>query len=300
MVHMRILVTGGTGFIGAHCAEALIARGDEVMVTGASSERLVDGARHTFFHGLGGIPLDSVGTLDALVHMAAISDPRVPHDDEMMRANLTDAQTVITEAVNRGATHIVYASSCAVYGNAPLPFKESGPFFPTTTYGRAKLALDEWAMQFSKAHPEVTLVGLRFSNVYGPHERRKGRGATMIAQFAEQMRRGNPKLFEGGEQARDYLYVQDAVSAVTLGLEASESGVYNCGAGEATSFNRLVEILNTHLGLSRVPEYIPNPYGDTYQSDTLTDMNLAREKLGFTPAYDIERGIADYMETGLL
>lgn len=297
---MKILVTGGTGFIGAHIAEALVARGDEVLVTGSLHERHINGVSRVLYHGLYGIDWDSVGAIDALVHMAAISDPRIPYAEEVQRANFTDAQKICIEALERGARHIVYASSCAVYGNAPVPFREEGPFFPTTEYGRAKLAFDEWVREFSKTHTEVSIVGLRFSNVYGPHEREKGRGATMIAQFAQQMRRGNPKLFEFGEQARDYLYVKDAVAATLAALESRGSGVFNCGSGVATSFNTLVEELNNVLGLSRTAEYIPNPYGHTYQSNTLTDMTRAHNELCFAPKFSLGQGLADYSLTGML
>jgi ADP-L-glycero-D-manno-heptose 6-epimerase len=114
------------------------------------------------------------------------------------------------------------------------------------------------------------------------------------------MQKGNPKLFKWGEQRRDYAYVKDVVRANLLAADAKESGIVLCGSGKATSFNDLVAILNKTLGTNRVPEYIDNPYGAGYQSYTECDMTLAKEKLGFVPEFDIEKGIKDYYDSGFL
>lgn len=91
----------------------------------------------------------------------------------------------------------------------------------------------------------------------------------------------------------------DVVRANLLALEARESCIVNCGSGRATSFNDIIKILNRTLGVNRTPEYIENPYADRYQSFTQCDMSLAKEKLGFVPEFDVEKGIADYYRNGL-
>lgn len=298
---MKILVTGGTGFIGSNLALSLQNDGNDVCITGSMYEQqLPEFTGKTHFLGINGINWESIGNLDTVFHIGAISNPQITDRKQMLEANVETSKRVFEEAKKRGVHHIIYASSTAVYGKMPVPFKESGGTSPLNVYGESKALLDEYAMDFAKQNPSITVVGLRYCNVYGPRENHKGKSATMIYQFAQQMQKGNPKLFTDGNQKRDYIYVKDVVRANKLALDAEESCVVNCGSGVATSFNELVSILNETLGLSRVPEYIKNPYEATYQSHTLCDMTLSQDKLNFVPQFDIKTGIKDYFESGFL
>lgn len=298
---MEILVTGGTGFIGSNLALALKSEGHDVSITGSMYEQeLPEFNNRTHFLGASGIDWSTVGELDAIFHQGAISDTRVHDRNQMMHANLETSKEIFKKAKEHGVKRITYASSTAVYGNLPAPYLEDMTPLPLNVYGESKALLDEFAMQFAKENPDITVVGLRYCNVYGPRENHKGKTATMIHQFAHQMQTGNPKLFTDGTQKRDYIYVKDVVRANILTLTARESTVLNCGGGVATSFNELVAILNEVLGLERIPEYIENPFTTTYQNYTLCDMRKAKEKLGFIPAYDIRSGIKDYFESGFL
>jgi ADP-L-glycero-D-manno-heptose 6-epimerase len=153
-------------------------------------------------------------------------------------------------------------------------------------------------MAFAAAHPDISVIGLRYCNVYGPGESHKGARASMIHQLAKQMVNGNPRIFKDGEQKRDHIYVKDVVQANVLALGAQGSFVVNCGAGTATTFNEIIAILNKTMGLARIPEYIHNPYADRYQNFTQCDMSRAKERLGFVPQYSVEAGIADYYKSG--
>jgi ADP-L-glycero-D-manno-heptose 6-epimerase len=298
---MKALVTGGTGFIGSNVALALEKLGHEVVITGNMYEqKLPEFKGKILYHSPIGIDWEKIGHVDGVFHIGAISDTRIYDKDEMLRANLETTKAVFDYALKHGAKNIVYASSTAVYGSLPPPYKEDGPVAPLNAYGESKVLQDEFAMQFAKEHPEIKVVGLRYCNVYGPRENHKGKSSTMIYQFAQQMQKGNPKLFKWGEQKRDYIYVKDAVRANLLAADAKESGIYLCGSGKATTFNDLVLILNKTLGLNRTADYIDNPYGAEYQSHTLCDMTLTKEKLGFVPEYSIEQGIKDYFDSGFL
>lgn len=299
---MRILVTGGTGFVGSNIATALAAQGHDVRVTGSMHERPLPGFEGKIFYtGILGIDWDAIGDIDAVFHQGAISDTQVHDRAEMLRANVETSKAVFEYAALHGCKHIVYASSTAVYGVLPPPYREDSPVAPVNVYGESKAMLDEYAKDFAQTHPDITVVGLRYCNVYGPGEAYKGKTSTMIYQFAQQMLKGNPKLFEHGEQKRDYIYIKDVVRANIAALEATECGLYNCGSGTATTFNDIVALLNQTLGLERVPEYIPNPYSTSqYQSYTQCDISRIQEKLGFTPAYDIASGVKDYFESGEL
>lgn len=298
---MKILVTGGTGFIGSNLALSLLADGHNVEITGSMYEQqLPEFTDKTHFLGINGIHWDTIDNLDAVFHIGAISNPQVTDRKQIIEANFETSKRVFEQAKAKSAHHIVYASSTAVYGNMPVPYKENAGTSPLNVYAESKALLDEYAMDFALQNPSITVIGLRYCNVYGPRENHKGKSSTMIYQFAQQMQNSNPKLFTDGEQKRDYIYVKDVVRANKLALEATESCVVNCGSGTATSFNGLVSILNETLHLNRVPEYIDNPYTATYQSHTLCDMTLAKEKLNFVPQFDIKTGIKEYFESGFL
>jgi len=298
---MRILVTGGTGFIGSNLVMRLMQDGHDVTITGHDAEQKIPGFCGKMLQpGLLGIDWESIGKVDVLYHLAAINDTTLMDSREMLRANLAASQELFQRVVQSGCRTIVYASSTAVYGDASAPYREEGPLRPLNPYAESKKLLEDWTAQFANANPEVRLVGLRYCNVYGPRENHKGPRASMIFQLAQQMKRGNPRLFRHGEQKRDYIYVADVVRANLLAAEARVSCVVNCGFGKAVSFNELVLELNRVMGLERKPEYIENPYADRYQSFTECDMRLAKEKLGFAPETGLREGLEKYHRSGFL
>jgi len=296
---MRVLVTGGTGFIGSNLALELISHGHEVIITGHDSEQKVPGVAKYMQPGFNGIDWDSLGKLDVVFHQAAINDTTNLDAKEMFRANVDASLELFHKVIANGCQKIVYASSCATYGDVPAPYKEDGPVNPLNPYGESKVELDKQAMALAQEHPEVTIIGLRYSNVYGPREDHKCHRMSMVTQLANQMVKGDPRLFEFGEQLRDFVYVKDAVQANLCAMKATESCVVNCGSGRAVSFNFIVETLNKVLGVDRKPVWIENPYADRYQIHTECDMSKAREKIGFVPAYSVEEGIKDYYSSGL-
>lgn len=298
---MRCLVTGGTGFIGSNLAIQLLQDGHEVIITGHDAEQRLPGFTGKYLQpSFLGLDWDALTNIDLVFHQAAINDTRFLDRIEMLRANYESSRALFERMVKQGCQRIVYASSTAVYGTVPPPYREDGPFDLNTPYAESKKLLDDFAMTFAREHPDVTVVGLRYCNVYGPREHHKGKRATMIYQLAQQMLHGNPRLFKWGEQKRDYISVKDVVRANLLAAKAKESCVVNCGSGTATSFNEIVKILNEILGLRRTPEYFDNPFGKAYQEHTLCDMSRAREKLGFIPEYDLRHGIRDYVQSGFL
>ncbi|MCK5131282.1 MAG: NAD-dependent epimerase/dehydratase family protein [Candidatus Sabulitectum sp.] len=298
---MRCLVTGGTGFIGSNLALHLQGEGHEVIITGNESEQQIPELKvKCLYPGFIGIDWDAICDIDVLFHQAAINNTRLTDRSEMFRANLESSRALFQHVISHGCRRIVYASSTAVYGRNPAPYSEKGPFDLNTPYAESKKYVEELAWEMNRDHPELVIVGLRYCNVYGPREHHKGRRSTMIHQLARQMLKGNPRLFKYGEQRRDYIYVKDVVRANVLAASAPESCVVNCGSGHATTFNKLVDILNEVMGLSRTPEYIDNPYGENYQNDTTCHMTYACEAIGFAPEYHIQDGIRDYHKGGWL
>jgi ADP-L-glycero-D-manno-heptose 6-epimerase len=279
----------------------LLRDGHEILITGHDAEQPIPGFQGKYLQpSFRGIDWEAIQKVDCLFHQAAINNTTLLDEREMLRANVESAQEMFCRLAQAGCCRFVYASSTAVYGDAPAPYQEDGPFNPLNPYARSKKLLEDFAAQFAREHPDATVVGLRYCNVYGPRENHKGKRASMIFQLAQQMQKGNPRLFKHGEQKRDYLYVDDAVRANLLAAEARQSCVVNCGSGTAVSFNDLVGRLNELLGVRREPEYIENPYADRYQSHTECDMTLAKGQLGFAPEYDLQRGLDEYYRSGFL
>lgn len=298
-VKKRVLVTGATGFVGSNLATRLIEDGHEVYVTG----RLIGEQRIPSLRKRSVEPKDisKLGKLDTLYHQAAITDTLVTDEAQMFRANVHWPTELFQTVISNGCKNIVYASSTAVYGNSPAPYKEDDtPRTPLNAYGKSKVALENVATDLAKIYPDVVLVGLRYCNVYGPGENHKGKMASMVYQLAQQMIKGNPRIFKDGEQKRDYIYVGDVVEANLLASQTKESCIVNCGFGMATTFNRLIKIINNSLRTNRTQEYFDNPSEKTYQNHTECDMTLAKEKLGFESIFDIETGIRAYYKSGFL
>ncbi|MBI4248036.1 MAG: NAD-dependent epimerase/dehydratase family protein [Elusimicrobia bacterium] len=297
---MRILVTGGAGFIGSNLAVDLARSGHEVVV--------LDNFSSGHFDNLKDFPGDvvaadvmenqwfaAVGKVGAVFHEAAITDTTVLDQKRMMEVNVEGFRRVLEFALKYKVPRVAYASSAGVYGNGPRPMKETQAPAPNNIYAFSKKVMDQTAACFVKHHPRIKLIGLRYFNVYGPRENHKGKAASMIWQLAEQMRSGKrPRIFKYGEQYRDFIHVKDVVKANLCALSAKKSAIVNVCTGQGASFNRIIEILNGVFGFSLAPDYFDNPYG-FYQDETLGDPVAAKLLLNFQADLNIERGIESYI-----
>jgi ADP-L-glycero-D-manno-heptose 6-epimerase len=298
---MRALVTGGTGFVGSNIVKHLISEDHDVIITGFDGEQKIKGFEGKCLHpSFIGIDWEAIGKVDVVFHEAAINNTVLMDEAEMMRANVESTKELFTRCYEMGCRRFVFATSTAIYGDAPAPYKEDCSLNPLNPYAVSKIKMEEWIRSFLVDHPDAIAVGLRYCNVYGPGENHKGSRASMIYQLAQQMIKKQPRIFKMGEQKRDYIYVKDVVKANMLASVAKESCVVNCGSGSATTFNDVITILNGVLSTNWEPEYFDNPYVGRYQDHTECDMSLAQEKIGFVPAYDIRKGIQDFFDSGEL
>ena len=296
----KYLVTGGAGFIGSNIAKTLEAQGHEVTV-------LDDFSKNGHFKNLIGFKGDVITAdlfeymptdmyFDAIFHEAAITDTTVMDQKAMMEQNVEAFKNLLNFAAENDIKKVIYASSAATYGNGPVPNVETQPTHPENVYGFSKVIMDNVARQFAEDNNDMTIIGLRYFNVYGPGEYFKGKMASMVYQLYSQMKAGKrPRVFKYGEQQRDFVYVKDIVKINLCALNnGKETGVYNAATGIPRDYNAIIACLNKELGTKLEPEYIDNPY-PFFQLKTQADMTLAKEKLGYEPDYSLEAGIADYV-----
>lgn len=297
----KYLVTGGAGFIGSNIAKTLEAQGHEVTV-------MDDFSKNGHFKNLIGFKGDVIAAdcftfmprdmyFDAIFHEAAITDTTVMDQKAMMEQNVEAFKNVLTFAAENEIKKVIYASSAATYGNGPVPNVETQPTHPENVYGFSKVIMDNVARQFAADNRDMTIIGLRYFNVYGPGEYFKGKMASMVFQLYNQMREGKrPRVFKNGEQQRDFVYVKDIVKINMCALHnGKETGVYNAATGIPRDYNAIIACLNKEMGLNLEPEYIDNPY-PFFQLKTQADMTKSESKLGYTPDYTLEAGIADYVK----
>jgi len=292
---MKVLVTGGAGFIGSNLSLELERLGHEVTVVDNYSS-----TKKGNLEGFGGRIIEKDVSrdfamekeFDAIFHLASITDTTFGDDNEMMRQNVEGFKNVL--AIARPATKFVYASSAGVYGSEKVPMKEGEDEVPLNAYAESKLMLDKIARE---KYGEMHIVGLRYFNVFGPREKFKGKSSSMIYQLRNQILEGkNPRIFYDGEQKRDHIYVKDVVEATIKALEAKEPGTYNVGTGVATSFNQIIEYLNELLGTDKEADYFDNPIKEVYQHNTQADTTKSRELMGWEAKYSVKEGMKDYFE----
>lgn len=291
------LVTGATGFVGHHICNQLYKDKWNVIAVGSRSEN--NPLCHQFIElTLDGISWDLVPNIDVCFHQAANNNTTDMDVENMFRSNLTAPSTMFYRLVReKKCKQFVYASSGSVYGNAPVPYKEKETRInPLNPYAQSKISFELFAENFA-LECEVNVVGLRYSNVYGPGEKHKGKRSSMISQLLQKMKdKERPKIFKYGEHLRDWVYIEDVVNANLLASEYKNSGIFNIGSGEAMSFNDVVATLNIELESNLEPEYIDCPFLDAYQSHTLHDLTHSRTTLGYEPKYSPAAGIKKFVE----
>jgi ADP-L-glycero-D-manno-heptose 6-epimerase len=231
--------------------------------------------------------------MDVVFHEASNTDTTFKDDKEMLRNNV-DGFKKIMEFCRKNNTKLVYATSAGVYGKGEVPMKEEQGAKPLNAYAFSKYMMDLIALREIERGTDI--IGLRYFNVYGPHEEHKNKASSMILQLAHQIKEGeNPKLFKYGDQFRDFIYVFDVAEANIVAMRSNAKGIFNVGTGRKTTFNEVVEILNKLLQANKKTTYIDNPYERFYQCETLADMEKTKQELNFSARYDTIQGIKDYL-----
>lgn len=310
-----IIVTGGYGFIGSNLVHALNRRGraDIVVVDDLTDGRKyvnLAGATIADYHHWVDFPARfaqlaaSGAQIDAVYHLGACSDTLEWDGRRMMAANFEFSRDLL-DICEQHQIPFIYASSAAVYGLSEVCLENPACERPLNVYGYSKLAFDQHVRQRLPTL-RTRVVGLRYFNVYGPREQHKGRMASVMYHFDQQLQQGaTVRLFgashsvAAGEQSRDFVFVDDVVAqTLWFGGETAVSGIFNCGTGRTATFNEVAQAVIAHHGHGAI-SYIPFPEEllGAYQHRTCADMRAARS-VGFSlVARDIALGVRAYLDS---
>lgn len=306
---MRVVVTGGGGFIGSTLSRRLLAAGLEVTVfdnlaSGQRGERNLQdlvqrGARAVRGDIRSTDALTAVLTgADAVVHLAAmasvaasVADPRACRE-----INLEGTRNVLEGARQAGIRRLVFASTAAVYGMEPrLPSREEDPLAPASPYAEAKIAAEE-ACRAAHAAGALETVVLRFFNVYGAGQDPLSSYSGVITRWVEAIRQEAAiQVYGDGSQTRDFVHVQDVAAAIVLALQSREPqpGPMNIGSGVSTSLLELLEQLSSACEADPEVRFLPFRAGDVLHSRA--DITRARQCLGFRPTVALPEGLRSFI-----
>jgi UDP-glucose 4-epimerase len=293
-----VLVTGGAGFIGSHLADALVGRGEEVIVvddlsTGAR-ENLNPGAE---FHELDIRSPEAAALVrerrpDAIAHQAAqmsvSRSVREPLFDASV--NLIGSINVLEAAREVGARFVFASTGGALYGDTDvLPTPETYPAWPVSPYGVGKLSFEHYLHCYGVVH-SLSYAALRYANVYGPRQNPHGE-AGVVAIFCLRLLNGQDAIINGdGLQTRDYVHVDDVVRAVLAALDQAVTGHFNVGTGRQATVNEVFGLVVKHLGMRAEEHHGPPRPGE--QRTSALDCSLIGQKLGWRSEVGLDEGLA--------
>ncbi|HLF94130.1 MAG TPA: NAD-dependent epimerase/dehydratase family protein [Planctomycetota bacterium] len=301
---MRVLLTGGAGFIGSHLLERLLARGDDVAVIDDFNPYYDPAIKRRNLPAAGGFRLherdirDSAEIVarekpDAVVHLAARAGVRPSLADPLLYESVNVGGTLaLLEACRRnGVGRFVFASSSSVYGNGNVPFSEADePLAPISPYGISKLVGEHYVRIYAHLHG-IRATCLRFFTVYGPRQRPD----MAIHAFTAAIAAGREiPVFGDGTTERDYTYVTDILQGILAALDRPEPfAVYNLGESRTVPLRRLIELLEEYVGRKAVLKRMAEQPGDVKR--TFASIDRARAQLGYAPKVPLEDGLREFV-----
>ncbi|MFH1597582.1 MAG: SDR family NAD(P)-dependent oxidoreductase [Patescibacteria group bacterium] len=301
---MKILVTGGAGFIGSHLVDKLVTEGHQVAVV----DDLSSGSQENLNEKVDFLEIDisdqskindllSKEKFEVIVHTAAQKNVRYSVDNPQFDAeiNIVGSLNLLEAGRKAGLRKFIFLSTGgAIYGDTDdRPTPESHLPKPASPYGITKLAVENYLYYYQLQY-QLPYVALRLSNVYGPRQDPKGE-AGVVAIFYTKIKQGEQPIINGdGKQTRDYIYVSDVVEAVSLSLGDKALGIYNVGVSKETSVNQLFKEIVQSVG-----QEIPEKHGPALPGEQQTsclDITKIKERLGYQPKVDLEAGLKQTKE----
>jgi ADP-L-glycero-D-manno-heptose 6-epimerase len=291
-----ILITGGTGFIGRNIVNELLNYDiKQIIIFDRTLKYSWESNKILYIQGNLLTDLYKLNdyNFDIVFHQAANVDTTDMNEDLMINTNYISFIELI-KLCEKKLAKLIYASSAATYGNSPVPNIVGINELPLNIYGKSKLMMDNY-IRNNIDKISITIIGLRYFNVYGNGENHKNKMKSMICQMIDNIKiNNNVNLFEFGQQKRDFIYIKDIVMCNLLAGLSTTSDIYNCGYGKSVDFNTIFSIISSYVISTSKINYIKNTY-DFFQNETLSDIKSTNNNLLFVPLYDIEKGIKDYL-----
>lgn len=300
---MKILVTGGAGFIGSHVVDRLVQEGHEVVVL----DNLVTGKRKNINKAVEFYKMDIESSSlervfrkerpSVVYHLAAQMDVRRSVEDPVFdaRVNILGMLNVLEQAVKHGTRKVIFSSSGgAIYGEQEIfPAPESHSLRPLSPYGISKLSGEQYLMYYQRL-TGIEYAILRYANVYGPRQDPEGE-AGVVAIFAQKLLNGEQPIVNGnGRQTRDFVFVEDVVEANMAVLAREAQGGFNVGTGQETTINTLFQILLEQTKSTAKELHGPAKKGE--QQRSVIDATKFRQELGWDPKVTLEEGLGRTVE----
>jgi UDP-glucose 4-epimerase len=301
---MKIIVTGGAGFIGSNLSAELACAGDNSVIiiddlsTGKRENiaELIEKRNVRFVEGsILNLRLlqEAFCDVDIVFHQAAVSSVPLSMKDPLStnEVNITGTLNVLVAARDNNVKKVIYASSSSVYGDTPtLPKREDMPPNPQSPYALTKLVGEYYCHIFHQMYGLPTIC-LRYFNVYGPRQDPHSQYAAVIPRFIARVLQNEPPIIYGdGEQTRDFTFIKDVVQANILAAKSDTTGIFNISRGETVSINQLARLIMRLTGNSMTPIYEEPRSGDIMYS--LADISKAKT-FGYRPMYSLEEGLKE-------
>lgn len=295
---MKILITGGCGFIGSHITDKLIEEGHTISIiddlsTGNISN--LNSKAHFYQMDIRDEKVEGVFKKESpqtIIHLAAQINVRKSEEDPFLDTsiNINGSINIIRNFIKlKGEKKLIFASTVSAYGEAKrLPTPETAEVLPLSPYGISKLAVEKYLFYYSSYYP-LNFVALRFGNVYGPRQNSKAE-AGVVAIFTEKLlNKEVPIIFGDGKQTRDFIYIEDVANAVIKSIDKTVNGVYNIGTGIETDINYIFECIKKETCSNIKRTHVEEKKGEIRRSSL--SAKKFQQEAGWTPTYTIEEGI---------
>ena len=296
---MKVLVTGGAGFIGSNIVDRLIEKNFEVVIIDnlSTGKKEHINEKAIFYEtDICSKNIENIfdkENIEVVIHTAAQIDVQKSINDPIYdcKNNIIGTLNILEACKKYKVNKLIYSSSAAVYGQPEyLPVDEEHPINAMSGYGISKHTPEHYIQMYADIYGLNTSI-LRYSNVYGPRQDPKGEGGVISIFVDKMLDNDNPIIYGDGEQTRDFIYVDDIVSANIAAINKSQNEVYNISCNTKNSINDLAKIINNILNTNYSPIYKKARPGDIRHS--VLDNNKALNSLAWKPQYDLEQGLKE-------
>ncbi|MBS3126579.1 NAD-dependent epimerase/dehydratase family protein [Candidatus Woesearchaeota archaeon] len=293
---MKVLVTGGAGFIGSHVVDALINKGDTVFVVDnlvTGTKQNVNAKAHFSNIDVCDQGIESIFQLgiDNVIHLAAQIDISTSIQNPLYDAkvNILGGLTILENCKKYHVKKVIYANSAAEIGDLRyIPVDEQHPLHPLSPYGVSKLTMHYYLQVYAQLY-NLNFTTLRFANVYGPRQGNVGEGGVVSIFIQKLLHHEVPVIFGDGWQTRDFIYVGDVVDAIVLALEKGSNTCYNVGTGKEISVHELFRLLCDLTGKEAAPKYQEARKGEILRN--VFSIEKIKKELEWFPKITLREGL---------